>query len=156
MNVSEKINGIEVSQVKGLIEAVRCDGLKGQTSWRAESVWRGGFDCGTTIRQHTLSMDEPNALGGSDSAPNMVEVVLGAYGSCLIVGYTLNASLAGIVIDDLRVEIDGDLDLAGFLDIDPNVPAGFSNITAKVYLRSNADPKRVEELHEKVVRTSPV
>lgn len=68
-------------------------------------------------------MDKPDGLGGSDMSPSMVEVILGTYGSCLIVGYTLNASLAGTVIDEIKSEIEGQVDQVAFLDIYLLVPA---------------------------------
>jgi hypothetical protein len=44
-------------------------------------------------------MDEPSALGGTDTAPNMVEFVLGAYGCCLTTGYVMNAAQRGIRLE---------------------------------------------------------
>lgn len=38
-----------------------------------------------------IPSDEPAGLGGSDTAPNPVEQVLGALGKCLAVGYAANA-----------------------------------------------------------------
>jgi len=46
------------------------------------------------MRSHTVPMDEPNQLGGSDTGPNMVEMVLGAYGCCLSTGFVANAGIA--------------------------------------------------------------
>ena len=53
-------------------------------------------------------MNEPDALGGTDTAANMVETVLAAYGSCLTVGYTINTALRGMTINKLEVELDED------------------------------------------------
>jgi hypothetical protein len=47
-------------------------------------------------------------MGGSNSAPNMVEMVLGAYGCCLTTGYVMNASLHGIELEDVQIELDAD------------------------------------------------
>ena len=101
-------------------------------------------------------MDEPEALGGTDTAPNMVESVLAAYGSCLTVGYTLNAAIRGITINDLRVEVEGDLDLAGFFGLSDEVPAGFTHIRAVVHLDAEATPEELQALHEHTLKTSPV
>jgi uncharacterized OsmC-like protein len=101
-------------------------------------------------------MDEPVALGGTDTAPNMVENVLAAYGSCLTVGYAMNAARRGMKIRDLKVELEGDLDLAGFLGLSDTVPPGFSGIRAKVHLEADASPAEIRALHEHVLKTSPV
>ena len=152
----EMINGVPVSAVEGLVNAVKSDLAKGQTKWSAVTTWKGGFDCESKIRNHTVHMNEPNALGGTDTAPNMVENVLAAYGSCLTVGYSLNAALRGIKIKDLKVEVEGDLDLAGFFGLSETVPPGFTGVRAKVHLDSDASPEAVQALHAHVLKTSPV
>ena len=110
---NQTVNGVPVAACHGLIEAVKDKPEIGKTLWRAVTTWKGGFDCHSEIRQHTLSMNEPEDLGGTDTAPNMVETVLAAYGSCLTVGYALNAALRGITINDLKVEVEGDLEDGG-------------------------------------------
>ena len=152
----QTINGVPVSAVAGLVEAVKADTDKGQTKWNAVTTWKGGFNCESQIRDHTIYMNEPDALGGTDTAPNMVETVLAAYGSCLTVGYTMNAALRGIEINDLKVELEGDLDLAGFFGLSDEVPAGFSDIRAKVHLDADASADEIQSLHDHVLKTSPV
>jgi uncharacterized OsmC-like protein len=147
---------VPVAAVEGLVSAVKGDPAKGQTKWNAVTRWKGGFECESRIRNHTVLMNEPAALGGTDTAPNMVETVLAAYGSCLTVGYTLNAALRGIVIKDLSIELEGDLDLAGFFGLSEKVPPGFSGIRAKVHLESDASPAAIQALHAHVLKTSPV
>ncbi|MCB0186685.1 MAG: OsmC family protein, partial [Caldilineaceae bacterium] len=111
------------------------------------------------IRDFTVSMDEPDALGGSNTSPNMVEVVLGAYGCCLTTGYAMNAGLRGIELEDIQIELEGDLDLHGFLGLrDPGETwPGYTNVRATVTLKApNATSEQLQELHDAVVRTSPV
>ena len=119
----------------------------------------GGFRSQTQIRDFTVTMDEPTALGGSDTAPNMVEMVLGAYGCCLTTGYVMNAGLMGIDLQDVSVELEGDLDLNGFFGLqnaDQCWP-GYSAIRANVRLQADAaSAEQIQALHDKVVETSPV
>lgn len=150
------VNGVPVAAVSGLVDAVKEDASQGQTKWNAVTTWKGGFNCESKIRDHTIYMNEPDALGGTDTAPNMVETVLAAYGSCLTVGYTMNAALRGIAIKDLKVELEGDLDLAGFFGLSEEVPAGFSDVRAVVHLETDACPEEVQALHDHVLKTSPV
>lgn len=152
----ELINGVPVAAVQGLVDAVKTDPANGKTKWSATTTWKGGFNCESKVRNHTIHMNEPSALGGTDTAPNMVENVLAAYGSCLAVGYTLNAALRGIQIKDLKIEVEGDLDLAGFLGVSEQVPAGFGGVRAKVHLDSDAPREVIQALHDHVLKTSPV
>jgi len=155
--MSEQIvNGVPVAAVSGLVDMVKKDGSQGQTKWNAVTTWKGGFNCESKIRDHTIHMNEPDALGGTDTAPNMVETVLAAYGSCLTVGFTMNAALRGIQIKELKVDLEGDLDLAGFFGLSEEVPAGFTGVRAVVHLDADASPEEIQALYDHVLKTSPV
>jgi uncharacterized OsmC-like protein len=104
-------------------------------------------------------MDEPASMGGSDTAPNMVEMVLSAYGCCLITGFVVNAALSGIGLEGVEIEVEGDLDLQGLFGLrDPDeVWPGCTEVRARVRLSApNATPEELRNLHDRVVRTSPV
>ncbi len=64
-------------------------------------------------------------------------------------------SAAGIAIRDLRIDLDGDLDLHAFLGLTDGHP-GFSAIRVAVHLDTDADETAVAALHAKVAATSPV
>lgn len=151
-----QLNGVPVSDCLGLVDHVKNNPEEGKTVWSSVTTWKGGFRCENEIRSHRVNMDEPEQLGGTDTAPNMVEQVLAAYGSCLTVGYTMNASVRGINIRELRVEVEGDLDLAGFFGLSDDVPPGFSSVRTKVFLDADAGEDELSALHEHVLRTSPV
>ena len=93
--------------------------------------------------------------GGSNTGPNPVEQVLGALGNCLAVGYAANATAAGITIKDLRIAVEGRLDLHTFLGLKAE-NAGFNAITVVVTIDSDASPEALQTLHDKVTATSPV
>lgn len=156
LSPTDRLNGVPVSQCLGLVEAVRANRDAGQTRWRATTTWKGGFSCESSIRTHEVRLDEPELLGGSDTAPNPVEAILAAYGSCLAVGYTLNAAVRGIEVRSLAIDVEGHLDLAGFFGLDADVPAGFSGITTRVRLDADATDDQLQDLHRHVLATSPV
>jgi uncharacterized OsmC-like protein len=116
-----------------------------------------GFRSQAQIRDFTIAMDEPPPLGGSNTAPNMVEMVLAAYGCCLTTGYVMNAALQGIKLEGVEIELEGDLDLRGFFAISPDVSPGYTDIRVKVHLKApEASVEQLQRLHEHVVKTSPV
>jgi uncharacterized OsmC-like protein len=151
-----KLNNVDIETVAALASACREDTEKAATQWSASVHWTGGFRSEATVRDFgPTSSDEPVALGGSDTAPNPVEQLLGALGNCLAVGYAANATAAGIEIQNLQIDLEGDLDLTTFLGLgDDN--AGYSSIRATVHLDTDATPDAVEGLHRKVTSTSPV
>ena len=153
------LNQVDLGAVGALVEKIRQRPSAAQTTWSAEVRWTGAFRSEAAVRGFApIASDEPRGMGGTDSAPNPVEQLLAALGNCLAVGYAINASAAGVAIRDLRIDVDGDLDLRAFLGPDPKTDghAGFSAIRVAVHLETDADEAAVAELHAKVAATSPV
>ena len=150
------INNVDLESVVGLVGAIQGDPSVAATTWSATVQWGGGFRSEARIRDFTpVPSDEPAGLGGTDTAPNPVEQLLAALGNCLAVGYAANASVAGIDLTSLKIEVSGDLDLHTFLGLESG-HAGFSSIEAKVAIESDAPAEALEALHAKVTATSPV
>ena len=82
-----------------------------------------------------------------------MEHLLHALASCLTTSMVAHAAVRGIRIDELESELEGDLDLRGFLGLDPNVPKGYTAIRVK--FRVKADPKDMDALQE-LTKFSPV
>jgi len=126
------------------------------TPFAASVTWRGGFRNEIRVRDLAPTFaDEPEILGGTDTAANPVEQVLGALGSCLAIGYTAGATARGITIEELRIDLTGTIDLPVFFGLKEG-HAGYEGVDARVHLVADASPEALTELHEAVVRTSPV
>jgi uncharacterized OsmC-like protein len=151
-----QLNDVDLNAVGALVGAIKERPGAAQTTWSAEVRWTGAFRSEAAVRDFApIASDEPAGLGGTDRAPNPVEQLLASLGNCLAVGYAANASVAGITIRDLRIDLDGDIDLHTFLGLaDGN--AGFSAIRVSVHLDTDADEAAEAELHRKVAATSPV
>ena len=151
-----QLNQVNLGAVSALVEEIKQRPSAALTTWSAQVRWTGAFRSEAAVRGFVpITSDEPSVLGGTDSAPNPVEQLLGALGNCLAVGYAANASVAGITIRDLRIDLDGDIDLHAFLGL-ADGHAGFSAIRVTVRLDADADDAAVAELHSKVAATSPV
>jgi len=154
--VTTTLNDVDIASVASLANKIQEKPDVAATKWSAEVKWTGGFRTEARIRDFAATIsDEPTQLGGTNTGPNPVEQVLAALGNCLAVGYAANATAAGITIKNLTINIDGDLDLHTFLGLKPG-NAGFSNISVKVKLDSDATPQALQALHDKVISTSPV
>lgn len=151
-----RLNNVDIEAVGALVGAIEQEPTKADTVWKAEVNWSGGFASEARIRDFApLPSDEPEGLGGGDTAPNPVEQVLGALGNCLAVGYAANATKAGIELTDLRIEIEGDIDLKTFLGLSDG-HAGYDSIRVQVHLAGDADSAAIDDLHRAVVGSSPV
>lgn len=157
------VNGLDTEKLLSVVETIKQNWEAGKTVWKATTDWRGAFRVQTCSRDFTLMADEPEMLCGTNTAANPVEMVLQAYGACLTIGYAMNAAVRGIELEEIKIDLEGEIDLPGFLGLEPperygmdKLP-GFKTVTATVKIRAkNADEARLKELHDHVVRTSPV
>jgi uncharacterized OsmC-like protein len=160
------VNGVNVDDLLALIEGVRGDVAKGKTEWRVKTSWQGqthsrsqveGFTIGgqPVPRQFTIDIDEPCELGGSNRFANPQEHLLAALNACMMVGYVAQAAARGITLEKLEIETHGEIDLRGFLGIDPAVPPGYSNLSYVVHIKGNGTKEEFAEIHKTVMATSP-
>jgi uncharacterized OsmC-like protein len=151
---------IDLRALHATIDQILADPARGALTWKASVDWAGGLRAQARCRQFDLAFDEPPTVAGSDTAPSPHEVVLACYGACLVVSYALNAARLGIPLDSLRVEVEGHVDIPGFLGV-AGIPTlkdlpGYKQVRARVFVKSEAEPALLEQLHQQTVAFSPV
>lgn len=170
MSATDKavVNGVDVSALEGAVEQISSEPSAGAFTFRAETEWQDALKAVTTIdefdqagetihtQEFTLQGDEPEQILGERTGPNAVELLLGALGSCLSVGYAANAAAMGIELDSLRFEMEGDVDLRGFLGISEDVRPGYESISCTGYVSGDVSDEELDELRERVESTSPL
>jgi uncharacterized OsmC-like protein len=160
------VNGINVDDVFAQIEGVRRNPAKGKTNWRVSTTWQGqtrgraqvdGFRIGGewVPRRFSIDIDEPHELGGTDRFANPQEHLLAALNACMIVGYAAQCAVRGITLESLQIETAGEIDLRGFLGIDPAVPQGYESLSYVVRIKGSGTKEEFAEIHEAVMATSP-
>ncbi|KAA0023960.1 OsmC family protein [Antrihabitans cavernicola] len=105
---------------------------------------------------YTVHVDEPQALGGENTAPNPVEFYLAALISCQVVTYRFWSERLGITFDDIAIDAEGDLDVRGFFGLDDDVRPGFTAVRVEVAVRGPESPERYRELQDAVDAHCPV
>lgn len=162
----DRENGIDLTVLKETVSAIQKDPGLGSCRFRARNKWVGGSHNCTTIsgfygarqemthkRAFELHADEPPVLAGEDQAANPVEHLLNALAGCVTTSMVAHAAVRGIHIDELESELEGDIDLRGFLGLDPKIPKGYTDIRMKFKVKT--DPKNLEKLKE-LAAFSPV
>ena len=160
------VNGINVDDLFGLIEGVRREPAKGKTHWHVATTWQGqtrsrarveSFEIGgePVPRRFSIDIDEPHALGGSDRFANPQEHLIAALNACMMVGYVAQCAVRGIALESLAIETDGEIDLRGFLGLDPSVPPGYENLSYTVRVKGDGTKQQFAEVHNAVMATSP-
>lgn len=163
---SDTLNGIDLNALRGAIAGIEADPKAGMTKWRVQSTWKGGtrtdhavdgFNIGgeQIDRRFTIQIDEPLQLCGTNQFANPQEYLMSATNACMMVGYSAVAALMGIRLTRLEVELTGNIDLRGFLAIDPHTKPGYDGLKQTVRIAGDATPEQFQQLHEVVKATSP-
>jgi uncharacterized OsmC-like protein len=144
------------TSVEHLISKVKSNPKLANSVFRASTYSDNpGFAVRSEIRGFTIPIDEPRDLGGTDTAPNPVELLLSALGGCQEIVYRAFAAVMGVEIDSIEVHAKGNLDLHGFLGL-AEVPAGFSSISFTTRIVSSDSPERISQLVALVEKHCPV
>lgn len=146
------VNGIHMDTLKGTVNAIEQDPDLGACKFRASNKWLGGNHNCTTVtgfygarqeiahqQQFELHADEPPILAGNDNGANPVEHLLNALAACVTTSMVAHAAVRGINIEELESELEGDIDLRGFLGLDDDVPKGFTDIRIKFRVKADVD-----------------
>ena len=136
--------------------AFKEDAGQARTTFESQSALQDGFRSEVSIREHSLTVDEPESLGGTDSGPNPVELILASLGTCQEITYRAYATVMGIALDSVSVKLEGDIDLRGFFAVDETVRAGYEKIRGTVHLKSNASEAQLQQLRDAVNAHCPV
>lgn len=146
------INGVDLDALGATVSAAKANPELGRSRFRARNRWEGGTVNRSTVhdfhsagaeQQHrqpfTFGADEPPLLAGGDTAANPVEYVLHALASCVTTSIVAHAAVKGIEIERLESELEGDIDLNGFLGLNPETPKGYTEIRMTVRVRTSTD-----------------
>ncbi len=161
-----KVNGIDLDVLQETVSAIEKDPGLGKCTFRASNKWINGNHNRTQItgfygagqemehrQPYELDCDEPPVLAGDDEAPNPVEHLLNALAGCVTTSMVAHAAVRGIHIEELESQLEGDLDLRGFLGLSNDVPRGYTNI--RVMFKVKADAENTERL-KRLTEYSPV
>lgn len=85
------------------------------TTVSATTVLKDNLLVEAETRGHKVIVDEPLDLGGTDRGMNPVELLLSALGACQSIVARTYAKKFDIDLQNFWVELEGDIDLDGFL-----------------------------------------
>jgi uncharacterized OsmC-like protein len=109
------------------------------------------------MRTHTIDYDEIAELDTDDTAHTPGEALLAAVGGCLMVGFVLNATRQGVKIHDLEIAMEGNFNNLGkWLEVSDEGHPGYKDITAKLFVRADADEEMLADLWRMALEGSPV
>lgn len=112
-----------------------------------------GFPLRGEVRSFTVSVDEPQLLGGTDKAPNPLEYLLLSQASCLSIVIGMVAQKKNVKLSEVLVEATSNFDLESFLK---SQSVGLKEVELKVALRADAELSTLRTLVEEAEKICPV
>ncbi len=167
--MSKVINGVNVAGLMQTIDAVKADATVAKFRFRVHNEWLEGGHNRSTLNEiygagqlhhrsksFVIHADEPIVLLGGDTAPNPAEYLLTALAACVTSSLVYHAAARGIKIEEVNSEVEGDVDVRGFLGLDPSVRNGFQNIRMTIAIHADVTDEQLEELASLGTGFSPV
>lgn len=114
-----------------------------------------GVNVTISARDFNITIDEPAELGGTNKGMNPVEALLGSLGACQAIVARVYAQKFDVELNDLRVEVEGDIDLDGFFGKAPVRP-GYSEIRYNFIIKSTSPKANIDQLIDHLQKHCPV
>jgi uncharacterized OsmC-like protein len=166
---SSAVNGVDVGRLMQTVEHIRSDATLARFQFRLSNRWLDGAQTRSTVRdffgagqEHshtapfTLTADEPPLLLGGDRSANPGELLLHALAACVTSAIAYHAAARGITIRRIESAVEGNVDLRGFLGLDPSIRNGFENIRMHFRIDAEVPDKEFQALCDLGPQFSPV
>ena len=154
------LNGVDVGALVDTIAAIEGNPAIAKFNFRLNNHWLGGDENRSTIKDFTGALGEQRTNGksfvvengehqillGGDAAPNPVEFLLHALVGCMTTTTAYHSAARGITVDAIDTQVDGDLDLRGFLGLSPDVRKGYSAIRVRMRVKTKASAATIKEI----------
>jgi uncharacterized OsmC-like protein len=160
------LNGVDLGVVQGTVQAIEGDPELGSCKFRLHNRWVSAGHNRASINGYygakqefsrpepfVIDADEPPVLAGTDLGANPVEHLLRALAGCMMTTMVYHAALRGIEIQELEMDLEGDLDLRGFLGIADDVRKGYEGIRVAFHVKT--DEQNLDRL-KALSKLSPV
>ena len=146
-----RVNGLDVAELREQIAAIEADRSTGDREASITTRWVGGLRSAATS-----SFGGPTVFMGGDEDPGAMGMLLRALAACDIEVIVTRASIVGLRLDALAIEVKGSFNVAPYLGLASAEGAGYERISFVVHMRApDATPEQVEEIRT-ALAASPV
>ena len=114
-----------------------------------------GLQVDAGARGFKVVLDEPADMGGTDTGMNPIEMTLCAFGGCLTILTSMMASKMRLKIEDIKVDVEGDIDLDGLAGV-KGVRPDLQNVRYTFHFKTAEPQKKIERLVSMVEAYCPV
>lgn len=113
------------------------------------------FESSIEAGKHTITIDEPKSLGGTDKGIDPLSNLLASLAGCENAIANFVAKEMKFDLQGIKFNVDGELDSEGMMG-DPNVRAYFQTVNIEAIVETTESEERVQELKEKTDARCPV
>jgi len=143
------INGVDVEKLKQTIKDAK-DASTTERNPKLVAHWLGASETRVEFGDTSIKI-------GGEGEMRAMQVLLASLAACDVDVVAMNASLMGLTIDELWIEITGHFNTQAFYGIENAAGPGYDRISYTVHIKApQATPEQIKELEEKCKRTSPV
>ncbi len=115
-----------------------------------------GWVVKTHSGKHLSIIDQPEAIGGTDSGPTPLDYVFVALGGCLVTVAKIVAGQQKVDLRGVEVEIAGNLNLDVLRGQERSDRAGFTSINVNVKVDADMNKEEKEAFLEEVGKRYPI
>ena len=106
--------------------------------------------CSVEVGHKLFEAQGHAGVGGPGTAACSGDLLLGALAACAQLTCQLVATAMGIPVEQIRVDVNGEMDLRGTLGISKDVPVGFQDIQTRFQITApEATAEQLESLKQK-------
>lgn len=163
-------NGVNLDNIQQLIGAIEENPDLAKVKFMASSTWKNGTKTEVKVselqaggqniagegREFTVMVDEPPQLGGTDEAPNPVELIAAGLCGCITAGIATNSALFETDLSQIDVQVEVNFDIRGVLGLDSAVPDGALDIHYSVNLKGDGTEEALMKSKETIDKKSPI
>ena len=108
------------------------------------------------VRSHTLLIDQPELLSGTDKAPNPLETYAFSLGACLVSAMRFVGGLEGLPISNIQARVQGTVYSEKAMEGEKTWRAGFPELAIDVRFDAPWSEKEKRAFVERVVARCPI
>lgn len=137
-------------------ERLRDEPERATVTFRSSTTLGPGYRCEAEFRKHSVVVDEPPSIGGTNEGPNPIELYLGSMATCQAIAYRIWAEYLDIAMEAVEVDIEGDIDLSALFGISERARPGYAAIRLDVRFSGPDTAERYDELARAVEQACPL
>ena len=142
---------------KETYESIKQDIKNGEKNFNVQIEQQpdGSFKATMGAKPHTIIIDAPPGLDGTDVGPSPLLIILTAVGGCIAAVTNFWAKIKGLKIDDIKVFSRGHINLGGIFGIGDEKPY-FDGLKPLVKLKTSEPKEKIDDLMKIVWEKCPI